>query len=142
MNEPLCILVIDPNPDHHLLIGYSCQVNKFRVNPVFATTTEEAFAYLETYAANKNLFPQLVLLDLLLPESEKGLQLLEEIRTRHPRLPVIILSNHQDQAAIQLAYDSGANSFIAKPLSLDGWEKHFQILLSYWLDVVTLAPAY
>ncbi|WP_425290944.1 response regulator [Spirosoma linguale] len=135
------MLVVEANPDHHLLIGYSCQVNKFQVKPVFATTAEEALEYLEIYANDKQLFPQLVLLDLLVPRPEKGLQLIKDIRAVYPRLPVVVLSQHQDHDDIQRAYDMGANSFIAKPLNLLDWEEHFQILLSYWLTVVTLSPA-
>lgn len=135
------MLVVEANPDHHLLIGYSCQVNKFQVKPVFATTAEEALDYLEIYANDKQLFPQLVLLDLLVPRPDKGLQLIKDIRAIYPRLPVVVLSQHQDQDDIQRAYDMGANSFIAKPLNLLDWEEHFHILLSYWLTVVTLSPA-
>lgn len=141
MNRSLSILVVEANPDHHLLIGYSCQVNKFQVKPVFATTAEEALDYLEIYANDKQLFPQLVLLDLLVPHPETGLQLIKDIRAVYPRLPVVVLSQHQDQSDIQRAYDVGANSFIAKPLNLLDWEEHFQILLSYWLTVVTLSPS-
>ncbi|SOD78997.1 response regulator [Spirosoma fluviale] len=141
VNRSLSILVVEANTDHHLLIGYSCQVNKFQVKPIFATNVEEALDYLDVYANDRQLFPQLVLLDLLLPQPEAGLQLIREIRKSYPRLPIVVLSHHQDQADIQRAYDVGANSFIAKPLNLLDWEGHFQILLSYWLTVVTLAPS-
>lgn len=140
MNRPLSILVVESNTDHHLLIGYSCRVNGSQVEPVFASTAEEAMNYLTVCAADRTLFPRLVLLDLLLPNPEAGLHLIEKIRTGHPRLPIIVLSHHQNEEDVLKAYNLGANSFITKPHDLQQWETHFQILLSYWLNVVTLAP--
>ncbi|WP_026308381.1 response regulator [Spirosoma spitsbergense] len=138
--QPLSILVVEPNPDHHLLVGYSCKVNKFQVNPVFATDSLSALSHLEKDTTSKNPFPKLVLLDLFLPDPERGLAFLKQVKKMYPRLPVIILSNQQTEHYIQQVYDLGANSFISKPSTLEGWERQFQVLLAYWFDVVTLAP--
>ena len=53
-----------------------------------------------------------------------------------------MMSSQQSSHYIQQVYDLGANSFISKPLTLEGWERQFQVLLAYWFDVVTLAPSY
>ena len=139
--QPLSILVLEPNPDHHLLIGYSCKVNNYQVNPIFATSPPLAWQHLEEYRVGEAQSPKLILLDILLPEPDIGLQFLRKVKERYPRLPVIILSNYQDEQFIQQAYDLGANSFITKPKTLDGWEGQFKTVLAYWLDVVTLSPS-
>ena len=141
IHRPLSILVLEQNPDHHLLVGYSCKVNNYQVNPIFVTSPSVALSYLEVHTDSKTSFPKLVLLDLLLPEPDTGLQFLKKIKSLYPRLPVVILSNHQDKYCIQQAYDLGANSFIAKSNTLDGWQTQFKTLLDYWLDVVTLSPS-
>ena len=140
MNRSLFILVVDANPDHQLLIGYSLRASTPRTEPVFKATADEALTYLETCAAGQTPFPQLVLLDIHLPQPESGWQLLKGLKMRYPCLPAIVLSTDDEANYVRKAYELGANSFIAKPHNIEFWEGHFQILLVYWLGVVTLSP--
>jgi DNA-binding NarL/FixJ family response regulator len=55
----------------------------------------------------------LVLLDLSLPGIH-GLAALEELRTRHPALPVVVLSSANDRASVTQALDQGAMGYIPK----------------------------
>ena len=55
----------------------------------------------------------LVLLDLNLPGIH-GLAALEELRTRHPALPVVVLSSANDRASVMQALDQGAMGYIPK----------------------------
>jgi len=55
----------------------------------------------------------LVLLDLNLPGIH-GLAALEELRTRHPALPVVVLSSANDRASVTQALDQGAMGYIPK----------------------------
>ena len=55
----------------------------------------------------------LVLLDLGLPGMH-GLAALEELRTRHPALPVVVLSSTNDRASVTEALDQGAMGYIPK----------------------------
>lgn len=54
-----------------------------------------------------------VLLDLSLPGMH-GLAALEELRTRHPALPVVVLSSSNDRASVIRALDQGAMGYIPK----------------------------
>ncbi|WP_461117097.1 response regulator [Spirosoma jeollabukense] len=130
--------MVEDNKDHQLLIAYSLQVGIPRVLPVFAKSPEEALTHLNCTQSDSNDFPRLILLDLFLPDPTQGWQLLTQLRSRYPRLPVIILSSHQDQAIVNRAYELGAHSFLSKPIGLDNWEHCFRILNEYWLNVVTL----
>lgn len=58
----------------------------------------------------------LVLLDLSLPNAG-GLEILSAIRTQADRssLPVVVLTNVDDDATVRQAYDLGANCWIRKP---------------------------
>jgi DNA-binding NarL/FixJ family response regulator len=55
----------------------------------------------------------LVLLDLNLP-GKHGLAALEELRARHPALPVVVLSSANDRASVMQALDLGAMGYIPK----------------------------
>lgn len=61
----------------------------------------------------KDLKPDLVLLDVSLPGID-GISLLEEIRSRWPGLPCIILSGHAESVYRQQAEAAGALSYIDK----------------------------
>lgn len=56
----------------------------------------------------------LVLLDLGLPEMD-GLELCKEIKKRYPALPVVISTARADVSDKVIAFDVGADDYIAKP---------------------------
>jgi DNA-binding response OmpR family regulator len=61
--------------------------------------------------------PALVILDVHLPRLS-GIQLLRNLRERHPSMPVLMISG-DDQAAVQdRALAEGASAFLRKPLAL------------------------
>ena len=130
--------MIEDNPDHQLLIGYSLRASIPQIEPVFAATADEALEYLNKCLMGYSPFPELVLLDVNLPQPEMGWQLLKQLRTGHPCLPVLVLSGNHEPHFVQRAYELGAHSFLAKPHNLEGWEMQFQILRIYWLGIVTL----
>ncbi len=59
--------------------------------------------------------PDVVLLDLSLPELD-GLTCLEQVRTRHPQVKVIVLSASNDQAEVSRAFERGACAYIVKSI--------------------------
>lgn len=60
----------------------------------------------------------LVLLDIWMPGMD-GLETLEQIHSRYPQLPVIMISGHGTIETAVSAIKKGATDFIEKPLSLD-----------------------
>ncbi|HEY2219091.1 MAG TPA: response regulator transcription factor [Gaiellaceae bacterium] len=60
----------------------------------------------------------LVVLDLLLPGSN-GLQVLRELHSSKPELPVVILSARTDVQTKLRGFELGATDYVAKPFSLD-----------------------
>jgi CheY-like chemotaxis protein len=57
--------------------------------------------------------PQVILLDLTLPDSH-GLESLQKIRSLHPDIPVVILSNTADERVSVEAVRNGAQDFLVK----------------------------
>jgi len=62
--------------------------------------------------------PEVVFLDLKLPDGDSR-PLLAEWRGTHPRVPVIMITGHQDMQATIEAMRAGAFDYIRKPLDLD-----------------------
>ena len=71
----------------------------------------------------------LVLLDLSLPGIH-GLAALEELRTRYPALPVVVLSSTNDRASVTQALDQGAMGYIPKLSSNDVLVSALRLVLS------------
>lgn len=61
------------------------------------------------------LKPEIILLDLLMPEKD-GLQFLAEydVKNKHPDVSVVILSNLGDEKKVQKAMELGAYKYIVK----------------------------
>ena len=56
--------------------------------------------------------------DIRMP-GKSGLDLLEEVRTRRPRLPVIVMTAHSDLDSAVAAYQGGAFEYLPKPFDID-----------------------
>ncbi len=83
--------------------------------------------------------PCIILLDRNMPIVD-GTQTLKDIKS-HPllrKLPVIMLTSSERPEHVVEAYDLGANSFISKPFTLDGFMQVVNALKLYWVDIVRL----
>lgn len=83
--------------------------------------------------------PGVILLDLNLPGTD-GREVLQEIK-RHDQLrhiPVIVLTTSTDERDVEACYQAGANSYIQKPVDMDGFIRAIERLNGYWFEVVVL----
>ena len=55
------------------------------------------------------------------------------------RLPVIILTSSKDEGDRALSYDIGANSYLVKPVSFEGFLGVVKQIEGYWLSL-NIAP--
>ena len=62
--------------------------------------------------------PDLVFTDVRMPGLD-GLAFLDELKARHPQLPVIVMSAYTDIASTAGAFRGGAHEFLSKPFDLD-----------------------
>ena len=99
-------LVIDDNPGVCALIAAYCVELGLEVEQAHTVrAAQQAFA---------RRVPDIVLLDLVLPESG-GLSLCEEIRRHAPDLPVIVVSGRSVMTDRADAEEAGATDYIVKP---------------------------
>ena len=69
-------------------------------------------------AALRRSEPDVLVTDIRMP-GKSGLDLLEEVRTRRPRLPVIVMTAHSDLDSAVAAYQGGAFEYLPKPFDID-----------------------
>lgn len=83
--------------------------------------------------------PDLILLDLDLP-GKSGLRVLQEIKTDPDlkQIPVVVFTSSTARAVIARSYELGANCYIAKPASLDGFVEVVKAIEDFWLRFVRL----
>lgn len=86
-------------------------------------------------------WPDLILLDLKMPGVD-GHDVLRQIKAAPflKRIPVIILTSSKEEGDRALSYDIGANSYLVKPVSFDGFLEVVRKLGDYWLLLNTAAP--
>jgi two-component system nitrogen regulation response regulator GlnG len=80
-----------------------------------ATAFDEADSVL---AALRREEPDVLVTDIRMP-GRSGLELLEEIRGKRPRLPVIVMTAHSDLESAVAAYQGGAFEYLPKPFDID-----------------------
>jgi CheY-like chemotaxis protein/anti-sigma regulatory factor (Ser/Thr protein kinase) len=100
------ILVVDDNLiDRRVAARILLQAGGW--NPVFATNGVEALAIMEKSA------PRLVLTDMQMPQMD-GLTLVEQIRDKHPRVPVVLMTATGSEEIAVRALKAGAASYVPK----------------------------
>ena len=126
------ILLVEDNPLDVDLTLRAFQRRKL-ANPILvARDGEEALAWIPRWEAGEAQ-PVVILLDLNMPRIN-GLTVLRTLK-EHPvlrRIPVVILTTSSEDRDIQTAYDTGANSYIVKPVGFDNFMEVAQHIELYW----------
>lgn len=75
----------------------------------------EAASCQQTLDQVEVLQPDLLLLDLMMP-GMNGIDLLQKLRSCHPRLPILILSMNNEKQIVSRAIRAGANGYLTKDI--------------------------
>jgi two-component system, response regulator len=140
------ILLVEDSPEEH-----ETTVRALRkaglANPIFRCEDgDEALDFLRRrgkYAGPpKAPRPGIILLDLNLPGTD-GREVLAEIKADDAlrSIPVVILTTSTDERDVERCYRVGANSYIKKPVDLDGFMRAIQRLKEFWFEVVIVSKA-
>ncbi|MEO0723031.1 MAG: sigma-54 dependent transcriptional regulator [Bacteroidota bacterium] len=114
------ILIVDDDTEFHQQIRYA-----FRRQFLFSGAVNEE-QLLQKLGESSNF--DLLLLDLVLDESEakKGLDLIPQIVSQYPELPVIIVTGDRSIDTVVTAMKLGAKNFLVKDdFDFDYWEQRF-----------------
>jgi CheY-like chemotaxis protein len=145
MNEPAHILLVEDNRmDIELTLDAFNEAKLLNTIHV-ASNGQEALDYLfgRDQYGDRNAFPlpNLILLDLKLPGID-GFEVLRQIKSTSvlKRLPVVILTSSKEEGDRALSYDYGANSYLVKPVSFDGFLDVVRQIEGYWLSLNVSPP--
>ena len=144
--KPVTILMAEDDPEDRMLTQDGFEESRLANDLRFVEDGEELMDYL--YRRGKfsdpvqSPRPGLILLDLNMPRKD-GREALEEIKA-DPNLrsiPVIVLTTSKAEEDIVRSYDTGANSYITKPVTFHGLVDALKVLNRYWFEIVELPLA-
>lgn len=145
MNNKADILLVDDNHMDVILTLDAFKQAKLFNNINVARNGQEALDYLfgrEQYSDRKLYpMPSLILLDLKMPGID-GFEVLRTIKSTEKlkRIPVIILTSSAEEGDRTISYDIGANSYLLKPVSFEGFVEVVKKIDDYWFSLNMGAP--
>jgi two-component system response regulator len=127
------IMIVEDNPDDVELTLRAFEQHNLSNEIIVARDGAEAEEMLFGNGAEKPV-PALILLDVKLPKLS-GLELLQTLRNsrRTALVPVVILTSSVEEDDIVAAYQSGANSYIRKPVNFSEFVSAIKQVGMYWL---------
>ena len=130
------ILVIEDNSEEITLIANAMDITGWNITFNSVKDGIEAMNYLYKKGKYKNCeTPSLILLDLNLPK-KSGFEVLEEIKTDNilKYIPVIVLTNSNEDNDVIKSYDLHANAYIIKPADYNEFTKYMHTFKEFWLN--------
>lgn len=145
MKKPAYILLVEDNRMDAELTLDAFREARLENTVCVVSNGQSALDYLfgsGKYADRKTYpLPNLILLDLKLPGID-GFEVLRRIKSTPilKRLPVIILTSSKEDGDRAMSYDSGANSYLVKPVSFSGFLDVVRKIEDYWLWLNVAPP--
>jgi len=141
--QPIVILLADDDEEDQMLACDALAEAKVSAEIICVTDGEDLMDYLcrrgkYTPPANAPR-PDVIFLDLNMPKKD-GREALREIKANPElrQIPVVVLTTSKAEEDILRSYDSGASSFISKPVTFEGLVKLMKGMGQYWFETVHL----
>lgn len=144
MTQPACILLVDDNRMDIELALDAFREARLSNRIEVAGGGRQALDYLlgEGDYVDRAAYPlpDLILLDLKMPGID-GFEVLRRVKATPiiKRIPVIILTSSHEEGDRAMSYDIGANSYLVKPVSFEGFLTVIRKVDDYWLTL-NIAP--
>jgi len=129
------LLLVEDNPQDEMLILRALKkANVANIIHVVRDGQQAVDFLLNTDAGAERVLPAVILLDIGLPRLS-GLEVLDIIRKdqRTKLVPVVILTSSDEERDRLRSYESGANSFVRKPLDFSEFAETVARLGIYWI---------
>jgi len=132
------IMLVEDNPDDEELTLRALRKGNIANEVFVARDGTEALDFLfgtGKHAGNKPLpMPAVVLLDLKLPKLN-GIDVLKRMRAdpRTKLIPVVVLTSSSEDEDMIKSYQSGANSYVRKPVEFSSFVNAVTQLGVYWM---------
>lgn len=126
------ILLVDDNVDEREAL--ECFLGTEGLDVCCASDGHEAL-----YVLRNGPRPCLILLDLNMPglDGRKTLEIIKSTASMR-NIPVVVLTTSDDERDVSACYALGANTYIQKPVDLDGLIAAVGRLKEYWFEIAIL----
>jgi CheY-like chemotaxis protein len=137
------VLLVEDDAGDQELTRRALTEGLLRVDLRIVSNGEEALNYLYHRGQHgdpaRSPAPDLVLLDLNMPGLD-GRDVLRVVKADEAlkSLPIVVLTTSRLEADILRSYDLGCNSFVTKPVGVEGFVRAVQDLGAYWFELTTL----
>jgi CheY-like chemotaxis protein len=141
--KPIVILLADDDEEDRMLACDALAESRLSNDITCVTDGEDLMDYLQHRGKYAPPFdaprPGLILLDLNMPRKD-GREALREIKSDPDlrQISVVVLTTSKAEEDIYSSYDSGASSFISKPVTFEGLVDVMKGLGRYWFEIVDL----
>lgn len=141
--KPIVILLADDDEEDRMLACDALAESRLSNDITCVTDGEDLMDYLQRRGKYTPPFdaprPGLILLDLNMPKKD-GREALREIKSDPElrQISVVVLTTSKAEEDIYSSYDSGASSFISKPVTFEGLVDVMKGLGKYWFEIVDL----
>jgi two-component system response regulator len=139
IDEHTDILLVEDNPNDVKLTLHAFKTANL-ANPIYvARDGVEALEFIfgnGDAAGRDTKTPKLVLLDLKLPRLD-GHEVLKRIKNdpRTSGIPVVVLTSSSEERDVMATYQTGANSYIVKPVDFEQFTEAVRDIGKYWLTI-------
>jgi two-component system response regulator len=140
------ILLVEDNPNDEELTLRALKKANIANQVAIARDGQEALDFLfgtGKYAGRAPAtMPAVVLLDLKLPKLD-GIDVLQRIRAdpRTKLVPVVVLTSSSEDEDMIRSYQSGANSYVRKPIEFSAFANAVTQLGMYWVLINQIPPS-
>jgi two-component system response regulator len=140
------ILLVEDNPNDEELTLRALRKANIANEVAIARDGQEALDFLfgtGKYAGRElPTMPAVVLLDLKLPKLD-GIDVLQRIRAdpRTRLVPVVVLTSSSEDEDMVRSYQSGANSYVRKPIEFSAFANAVTQLGMYWVLINQIPPS-
>jgi CheY-like chemotaxis protein len=139
------ILLVEDNPDDEEMTRRALRRGNVVHEIVVARDGAEALDYLFGTGVHADrgtaAMPAVVLLDLKLPKLN-GIDVLKRMRadSRTRLIPVVVLTSSSEDEDMLRSYESGANSYVRKPVDFGAFATAVAQLGMYWMMLNQTPP--
>jgi two-component system, chemotaxis family, response regulator Rcp1 len=133
------VLMVEDNPGDARLAREALACGELQPELTIADDGHQALDMLRRDGARR---PDLILLDLHMPQLS-GAELLSEIKSDEnlKRIPVVVFSSSDAQEDVRDSYYRGANCYVRKPSTFDGFRNTLRSLQGFWFGLAQLPQA-
>lgn len=135
------VLIVEDDPHELTVICQYMSKQLAEVEVICINSQEQAVSYLSDHKLDEWKLPKMILLLVSSSSSEVRWHILDAIKsisTLVSQIPVVILSESDNESDVREAYERGASSYLVKPTSEADWSPYLRMMRAYWWETVSL----